>query len=158
MQQLFYSRSNTQLMRDAPLRFFDRRELLFDRFNPQPKPEVVAVCVPGSQVYVVITLGIHIGGDAVKDLLENASLYILNIIMARGDGRLHNGMFNYPGMNQLTLQVWNANNHQVTYSVMGGALTALHNWMSHHSYSSASFGIYDGQNQVGNGVINGPAS
>ena len=113
------------------------------------------MCVPHSQVYVVITLGIQLGGETVKSLLENAALYILNLILVQGDRVLHNGMFNFPGMNDATLQVWNANNHQTTYGVLGGALSALHDWMSNHAYTTASFGIYDGQNQVGNGVING---
>lgn len=115
----------------------------------------MAVCVPDTQVYVVITLGIQLGGETVRSLLENASRYILNLIMRQGDGVLHNGMFNYPGMNHATLQVWNANNHQTTYMVLGGAISALHTWMSNNGYTSASFGIFDGENQVGNGVING---
>lgn len=102
-----------------------------------------------------MTLGIHISGNIVQSLLENAALYVLNLIVRGGDGPLHNGMFNFPGMNDVTLQVWNANNHQTTYGVLGGAIGALHDWMSNNAYGSVSFGIYDGDNQVGNGVVNG---
>lgn len=142
-------------MRDANVRSFHPRELLSDRTDRDPKPDVVTVCVPDTTVYVVITIGIQIGGDVVKSLLENAALYVLNLVLRHGDGNLHNGMFNFPGEDHASLQAWNANNHQTTYAVLGGALGALHDWMENHAYTLASFGIFDGANQVGNGVING---
>ena len=103
-----------------------------------------------------MTLGIHLAGNAASNLLLNSVANVLNHILQAGDGVIANGAFNQVGANAISLQVWNANNHQTTYSVLGSVLSALHQWMSDHQFVSASFGIYDGNHQVGNGVINGP--
>ena len=115
------------------------------------------VCVPGTQVYVILTIGISIGGSIVRNLLQNAAFEVLHTMLQQGNrnGLLQNGMFNFEGANSASVQVWNANNHQTSYGVLADALSALNDWMGNHQYTLASFGIYDGMNQVGNGVING---
>ena len=122
----------------------------------------MAVHVPNTGVYIMLTVGIRLAGDTIQELIEDATLRVLNIVLRQQDGDtntlLPNGMFNYEGANSASIQVWNANNHQTTYGVLGVALTALHDWMGENGYTLASFGIYDGDNQVGNGVITGVAS
>ena len=92
-----------------------------------------------------------------RNLLQNAAFEVLNVILQQASRNtlLHNGMFNFEGANSASVQVWNANNHQLTYGVLADALSALNNWMGNHAYTLASFGIFDSVNQVGNGVING---
>ena len=47
----------------------------------------------------------------------------------------------------------NSNNHQLTWGVLGAAVTALENHMSQYSYEAPSFTIIDGMVEVGKGVI-----
>lgn len=111
--------------------------------------------VPNTQTHVAITTGIQLTANVVSSLLLTAMGNVLNRILQVGDSNLEHGMFNQVGANAVSVQVWNANNHQTTYGVLGGVLGALHEWMSDHQFTSASFGIFDGSNHVGNGVING---
>lgn len=103
-----------------------------------------------------MTIGIPLAGMAVENLLANAIARVLNRMLQAGDSVIDHGMFNQIGANAVSLQVWNANNHQTTYGVLGAALSAVHQWMNQNGYVAMSFGIYDGNNLVGNGVVNGP--
>ena len=54
----------------------------------------------------------------------------------------------------LVLQVWNANNHQLTYGVFGATVTGLRNWMVLNGvFGTVRFEVFDGINQVGWGTI-----
>ena len=54
----------------------------------------------------------------------------------------------------LIMVVSNANNHQMTWGVLKSALAALDDFInSNGGFVSASFDIFDGQNQVGTGKI-----
>ena len=103
-----------------------------------------------------MTIGIRLAGNAVESLLANAVAGVLNRILQVGDGVIDHGTYTQVGANAVSLQVWNANNHQTTYGVLGAALSALLQWMHQNDFVAVSFGIYDGNNQVGNGVVNGP--
>lgn len=120
-----------------------------------PNQDYIIVGVPNTQIHVAITTGIQLTAVVVSNLLLSAMGNIVNRILQTGDGNLEHGMFNQVGANAVSVQVWNANNHQTTYGVLGGVLGALHEWMVDHQFTAASFGIFDGANQVGNGVING---
>lgn len=103
-----------------------------------------------------MTVGIQLAANAVSQLLIHSSTSVMNRILQEGDGVLEHGTFNQLGANAVSLQVWNANNHQTTYGVLSSALTVLHQWMSANQFVATSFNIYDGNNQVGTGAINGP--
>ena len=52
------------------------------------------------------------------------------------------------------IDVSNANNHQVTYAVLRAAVAALRDYMAQEGeYGTLVFDIWDGNNQVGKGVI-----
>ena len=55
------------------------------------------------------------------------------------------------------VNVWNANNHQLSYIVLRGALKAVMEYMKDNNmYGSADFSIFDGENKVGEGVVSAP--
>lgn len=48
----------------------------------------------------------------------------------------------------------NSNNHQITWGVMGAALSALEDFMNYNQvWSAATFSIHDGHDQVGVGIV-----
>lgn len=49
--------------------------------------------------------------------------------------------------------VQNANNHQVTWGVMGAAVQAMLSFMLAYGFGQAGFRIYDGGVVVGNGIM-----
>lgn len=54
----------------------------------------------------------------------------------------------------LALHVWNINNHQVTWGVLGAALVGLQDFMRAKAvWAEASFYVYDGGVEVGAGVL-----
>ena len=104
---------------------------------------------------MVISLGQSISGNAVRTMLDQAHGDILQTIQKSQDGVIRDGLFDATGSNNLFLRVANANNHQTTYGVLGAALEAVHGFMSSKNryYGKATFSIFDGTNQVGQGVI-----
>lgn len=57
------------------------------------------------------------------------------------------------GVGGIHLTVWDANNHQVTYGVLGGVIVAVEGVMAQNGYGEASFRVYDGDNWVGKGIV-----
>ena len=56
-------------------------------------------------------------------------------------------------MNELAVHVWNTNNHQVSYGVLGAVLSSIIEFMEAHGWGAATFEIWDGQILVGGGAI-----
>ena len=60
----------------------------------------------------------------------------------------------FESMEGLVMAVSNANNHQLTWGVLKSALAALDDFINQNGgFVSATFDIFDGQNQVGTGKI-----
>ena len=76
-------------------------------------------------------------------------------ISTSGDGLVPAGMFQVSnGATGMELLCVNAENHQITWGVLGAALNALEDFMnSNQIWSAATFGIFDGENQVGVGSL-----
>lgn len=53
--------------------------------------------------------------------------------------------------------VWSEDGFQTTYGVLHSAIQALIGWMSSdgNTFGTGGFTIWDGENQVGHGSING---
>ena len=96
-----------------------------------------------------------ISGASVEALLSSCYDAILQHISALGDGLVPSGVFSWPpGVNNLALHVWDTNNHQVTWGVLGAALSALENFMGDSDeWGGATFLIYDGGVEVATGVL-----
>lgn len=74
-------------------------------------------------------------------------------IQDHGDGDVPAGQAKWVGNDGVALRVTNANNHQLTWGVLGVALQGVLSIMGDGGYGKASFTIYDGPNQVGKGVL-----
>lgn len=58
------------------------------------------------------------------------------------------------GSGPLELHAWNENNHQMTWGVLGSAIQAVQDCMLNiEEWGTATFSIWDGQNEVGFGVL-----
>lgn len=49
--------------------------------------------------------------------------------------------------------VSDANNHQVTYGVLGSVVVGLEGLMARDGYGEGEFEVFDGANQVGKGMV-----
>lgn len=108
---------------------------------------------PGSQTYIVVTPVYAIAGNAIVNMINAVALQVHAHISNIGDGPISGGNFGWNGDNGLILNAWSANNHQTTYGVLGAAIKALASYFEAHEYGRATFLIYDGENQVGEGII-----
>ena len=112
---------------------------------------------PGSQTYIRATLVAFAGDPSIlTNMLDGAYQNVLSIIQAHGDGDIVDGAYRWTNNpdGPLGLQIWirNANNHQLTYGVLGAALKALNEYLTLFGAGMATtLDIYDGVNQVGQG-------
>lgn len=65
------------------------------------------------------------------------------------------GLFQWAGAERLMLRIVNANNHQLTWGVLGAAIDALGEYMNQAVTGPGEswFSIFDGRNEVGTGTI-----
>lgn len=135
---------------------------LLDRRNSSPgwtklearKPTVKLSIYEGSGKYVLLQITSGNAGTTVRKMLMGAIQYVENFeIRFNRDDLLRGGHFewNLPPVN--SLNVWDANNHQATYDIVGLTITTIYNYMSENGFGSATFLIFDGKNQVGAGKI-----
>lgn len=100
-----------------------------------------------------------IPADVLQQLLGEAFTAILNHMQDHGDDLVHAGVFSFfgPAVNGhagCSLHVWNTDNHQITWGVLGAALRALWEYMyANGKYGGASFEVFDGFHEVALGVI-----
>lgn len=95
----------------------------------------------------------EVGGDAIETVLSAAYDEIMTTLDSRGDGVVPGGMFQKLGAGDVMLRTMNSNNHQITYGVLGAAISALEGYMSQYIYGAASFTINDGLIEVAKGFI-----
>lgn len=115
--------------------------------------QAIIWCAPNSRTNVAITMAETIAGSEVPDMLVACFTEIMTHIVVFGDSVVSNGVFSWTAGN-LAIHVWNANNHQITWGVLGAAVHALEDFMFHtQHWGGASFDIYDGQNMVARGLL-----
>ena len=132
---------------------YDRRSLASGSLEPRAGTNTVLWCAPGSSTYVVLTPVYSIGGNAIVQMIEAASTYVYSYISNMGDGPISGGNFGWVGEGGLVLNAWSANNHQTTYGVLGAAIGAISNYFDQNGYGRATFTIFDGENEVGEGFV-----
>lgn len=116
-------------------------------------PQAFLWCAPNSQTNVLITMAESIPGSKVPDMLVACFTAIRTHIGVFGDGVVSPGVFSW-SVTDLAMHVWNDNNHQITWGVLGAAVHALEDFMfSRQEWGGANFEIYDGQNKVAQGVL-----
>ena len=60
--------------------------------------------------------------------------------------------FRYVGPGGIAVNAWSTNSHETTWKILSEALTAVYEYMVEHSFSGATFTIYNGA-EVGRGTI-----
>ena len=94
-----------------------------------------------------------IPGVSVTALIDETTASVMQHIRIAGDGVIPNGVATWQGIGGAFMKTWNTNNHQTTWGVLGAALGALKNYMSEHGWGAASFIIYDGVKEIGEGFV-----
>lgn len=129
---------------------------------------------------MLITVTHSLVGNALHNILSTAFNRIISHVLEHGDGLLDHGGFSWTEANavasqpsggtdagasssggtagslapgQLAVHVCNANNHQVTYGVLGAVLSSMIEFMQANGWGTATFEIWDGPNLVGGGVL-----
>lgn len=110
-------------------------------------------CVPHSQTYVTFRLTAALSPIALKALLATAAQSIHDHYLRTGDGLLAGGGYAVQ-KNNLIFELFNANNHQCTWSVLMAAVWAIQNFMTvRDMWGELEFSVFDGGNQVAHGTI-----
>ncbi|MCJ1301924.1 hypothetical protein MMC08_004725 [Hypocenomyce scalaris] len=122
-----------------------------------PRAPAYAYCVRslGNRTFILITFTSLYPAGPISQMLNTAMEFVTNAVNTSGDRNIPGGFFQVRYAN-LLLRVQNANNHQVTYGVLGAALIALGDWMQEQGkWGALTFEVWDGDNQVGSGGIGG---
>lgn len=94
-------------------------------------------------------------GSAIQGIILDSYNVVVEHLHSSGDGLLPNGLFHQiDSVTGLDLLCVNTDNHQITWGVLGAALSALEDFMNEHQiYTAARFSIFDGIALVGVGSI-----
>lgn len=113
-------------------------------------------CQIGTRTYVGITFVAAVRPQSViGNLLDGAHNWIINWLSNHADGVIQS-QFRQLGAQATTLTADSANNHGLTYGVLGAALDAIKDFMmNNNAWGTATFDIFDGENQTGRGSITG---
>lgn len=120
--------------------------------EPRNPPISVAWCASGSRTYVILTLTHLLPRDAITDILDHSHRLVLGRLDSVGDTVISNGLFIWEH-HGYSLRVWYSNNHQTTWGVLGAAIEAITDFMGQYGFAGGSFFIYDGGNEVGEGIL-----
>lgn len=101
---------------------------------------------------MILTLTHLLPADTITDILNDSYRMVLGRLDSVGDTVISNGLFEW-GYQGLSLRVWHSNNHQTTWGVLGAAIEAIADFMGLYGFAGASFSIYDGGNEVGEGIL-----
>lgn len=110
-------------------------------------------CAPNSRTYVVLEMGRLIAGQSIPATISIAHNVITARIRAMGDGPVENGRYSMVGLGGVGVNAWNADNHQLTWGVLGAALTALLDYMKVFGNGPITFNVFDGSHMVGQGTV-----
>lgn len=89
----------------------------------------------------------------IENLLSQALEHINDLIRRQGDGLLEGGAFHFV-RDGVELFSYNGNNHQLTRGVMRSAIKTIIDFCKENGgFGYSAFGILDGINQVGQGVL-----
>ncbi|MCJ1302598.1 hypothetical protein MMC08_005402 [Hypocenomyce scalaris] len=130
---------------------FDRRNL--PSHSSRAESDTVTYHVRTTSIALKITLSQLGNWTPIMNLLSAASETIQTNQQQQGLGLVPGGQFIQQGTN-VVLKMWNANNHQLTWGVVGVVVMGLLDWIAPTSDAPAIvFKIFDGANQVGQGQI-----
>ena len=110
-------------------------------------------CTPNSSTSILLSITSGLTRAAAYPTLAEAFDIVTDHIAQVGDGTLLAGAFNFELEGGAQLSIWNANNHQTTWGVLRAAILALADYMETKGFGQALFSVYDGINQVGEGLL-----
>lgn len=110
-------------------------------------------CAQHSRTYVVLELGRLVAGESIPATISIAHNVIATRIRSLGDGPIDNGRYSMVGLGGVGVNACNADNHQLTWGVLGAALTAVLDYMSNFGNGAITFNIFDGAHMVGQGTV-----
>ena len=106
---------------------------------------------------MIINLIQNVAQTGIMYLLKNAALDVRQRVAQNGDGLIPNGIYMFDwrtGPWDCQFYCANSNNHQQTWAVIDGAIAAVWDYMlSNNNIGTATFTIYDGGNEVGQGTL-----
>ena len=115
--------------------------------------------MPHTRTFVILlslpTAGGNFPSSAFQVLLSAVASGVQATIGHAGDGNIAGGALTRDEEG-LRFEVKNANNHQVTWGVLGAAVEGLRDYMGEKGWAGVKFEVYDGRNMVGEGAV-GPA-
>ena len=105
---------------------------------------------------MLITHGYKIAGDAVPYMLTDAYNTVVRQIADVGDGLIRAGFWQFADFG-VRIVFQNTNNHQLTWGVIGAAMSALLDYTYYMKRTDVpaaiTFRVFDGPNQVGFGSV-----
>lgn len=121
-------------------------------------PSTVAWCGHGTRTYIIITMTNVFGGIVASQPVQSLLVGCMNIISyeieRNQDGPIDGGYFRREiSTSGVSIEAWNANNHQITYGVLGVAVGALTDYMQISGWGTCAFSIFDGSTRVGAGRV-----
>lgn len=137
----------------VPLRTFHPRSLPVAKVEVRKSTNTVLWCAPNSNTYIILTMTGAAAETAVLNLLNVAAGYMEESIRQHGDLVIPGGGVSYDSITGVSFSTSNSNNHQQTYGVLAAAIEALKDYMGRNYYGKATFYIYDGFSEVGQGKI-----
>ena len=94
-----------------------------------------------------------LASNAVIPVLSDAYNSVYAHLHSSGDGLVAGGGFKFT-VNKMMVDVWNTNNHQLSWGVLGSTLWGLTQYMqTNGEWGSAVFQVFDGSNLVGSGML-----
>lgn len=125
--------------------------------QPRKNSDGTTYCQAQTNTFVVV-VSFNAANAAVSSFL-NTCLNAVQATINNGNTGLipSDGWYGPLGPNGLSMTVWSEDNYQTTYGVLHSTLQALIGWMSSNDniFGTGSFTIWDGDNQVGHGSVNG---
>ena len=125
--------------------------------QPRRNDDGSTYCQAQTNTFVVL-VSFHAANAAVSSFLNTCLDFVQTSINNGHTGLIPSqGWYGPLGRNAMSMAVWSEDDYQTTYGVLHSAILALIGMMSSdgHTFGTASFTIWDGDNQVGHGSING---
>lgn len=124
--------------------------------QPRKSYDGTTYCQAQTNTFIVVVY--EITANAGVSSFLNACLNAVQTTIDNGNTGIipSNGWYQL-GRNALSMAVRSENDFQTTYGVLHSAILALIDWMSSEgsTFGTGGFTIWDGENKVGHGSING---
>lgn len=132
---------------------FNKRISSSGSIEARKSTNTVLWCVPHSKTYVIFTMAQAVSKSSIESALDTAARYVAQYVNQISDAVISKGSMEFYGGNGVFFKSWNVNNHQQTWGVLAAAIAALKDYMSQTYFGRASFNIFDGRNEVGEGTV-----